>query len=160
MKTISDFQKTYLNMSKGYEDERNRLREKISQIEGELTELNEHLNNLDCPSWVDELVKPIARMMLTKMPDRIFEILGPFGLNCNTSIHFTKKGDEEKKFSERNVKSITFRPTDLEHGIITVVDYSKENNRFDKGTIGEMNKGNFVTLPLPDSLDGIMKLVK
>ena len=161
MKTkMSDIPKTYLNMMAGYDDERNRLRDKISQVESELTELNEHLNNLDCPSWVNELVRPLARMIMTRMPDRLFEVLGPFGMNCTTSIHFTKIGDEGKKFGDRNVKSITFRPTNLDKGIIEIVDYSKDIKRYRKGTIGEVNCGNYDTIPLPKDLDELVKLIK
>lgn len=122
---------TIKNIIKNFVDKFTVYNAEYDRIEKQIKRLKRKLNKLKYPSWVDEVVEPIAKEMLKKMPTiphRYYEILGPFGLTCETSIHFYKitLGQYEDKLA--TCKSISFRPTDLDNGNINLVDYTKNNS--------------------------------
>ena len=143
--------KEYVKKHNSYTAERDKINNRIEQRNQQIKRLKKKLHNLEHPSWIDELVKPIAEAMVKKMPDRYYDILGPFGICSATSIHFYKSGVERSKRLD-NCKSITFRPADLENGKITIVDYSQDTGQFRKGTIGEINGMNYPEIPLKRSI--------
>ncbi len=127
-----------------YDRERDRLR-------SELEERKSQLAKLECPWWIDEILRPIAEHLL-KQPeftDRTYDILGPFGIGARTSIHLYKRGvPEELKFKEANCVSITFEPGNLQAGELRLVDYSRNLRRYASGTIGELNGFNHPTISM------------
>ena len=105
--------------------------------------------------WGDYLIKPIAEELLPLLPDYDrFELLGPFGLSCEYSIHFYRRGvTEPYKHTEEidhNIKSLTFVPGNLDKGEIYLRDYSVYSGQFSKGTLGEINNMNYGCLPVPE----------
>ena len=113
------------------------------------------------PSWVENLIEPIAKEMVKQMPDRYYKILGPFGLSAETSIHFYKKGIPEKEtFENDNCISITFVPRDLSKGELLLRDYSIDTHTYSEGSMGEMNGMNHPDLPIKDGIDGLMGWMK
>lgn len=131
------------------------------EIQRKTEELNRQSELIKCPSWVDDIVKPIAERMTKEMPDRTYDILGPFGMGSRTSIHFYKKGIEEKdKFKGDNCLSITFEPGDLERGEIKLVDYTVNLHRFAEGTIGEMNGFNYPIVAMKNTIKELVDFMK
>jgi hypothetical protein len=113
------------------------------------------------PSWIDELLKPIAEEMEKQMPDRYYEILGPFGMDAVTAIHFYRKElPEGKKLIDNNCISITFVPFSLEEGKLGLKDYTKNTHTWAEGTIGEMNDMNYPTIPMKETIDELMEWLK
>jgi uncharacterized membrane protein YgaE (UPF0421/DUF939 family) len=53
-----------------------------ARIEKQIECLNKKLNKFHSLSWVKEIVIPIAKALNEKLPDRRYEVLGPFGLSC------------------------------------------------------------------------------
>lgn len=130
--------------------EHKRQREKIQR---KLEILEEQEKTLKSPWWVDDIIRPIAELMIKELPDRTYEILGPFGIGARTSIHFYKRNIEEKdRFEGDNCLSITFEPRNLEEGEIMLVDYTVNLHRYAEGTIGEMNGFNHPTIPMKNTI--------
>jgi hypothetical protein len=120
-------------------------------------------NDLWKKNWIDLLVRPIALQLAKKFPNRTMGILGPFGIECEVAIHFNKKGvDESRLFDVKGwVKSITFRPGDLDNGGLHVVNYKKDTGRYARGTIGWMNGMNYNSVPLTEknTINDLLKYV-
>jgi len=146
--------KKYVEKNCICETERAKIKNRITQRENQIKRLKNKLDRLGYVLWIDEIIQPIAEELIKKMPDRTFNILGPFGLNAETSIHFYKKGITDKdRFNGDNCKSITFRPRNLDLGEIVLVDYSKDTHRYPKGSIAEINGGNYDTIPMKETTD-------
>ena len=144
MKAITD---KYAKRLKRYHTRTNNLETEIKELQGKLERLN-------YPSWIDEIIKPIAELLVKRMKNRHYEILGPFGMTCETSIHFYINGNKNQL---ENCRAINFRPVDLEIGKIEIVDYDNNTNEYKKGTIGEVNGMNYRTIPMPDTIDKLLE---
>lgn len=121
------------------------------RIDKQIERLKRKKNKLVHPFWIDQLVKPIAEFLLPLLPgyDR-YEILGPFGICCETAIHFIAEGTDHKADREEffnRLKSITFTPGDLAKGELSYRNYSVDTGEFAKGTLGAINGMNH-----PDTL--------
>lgn len=150
----------YIDKSAHNKAEHAKITARIEQRDKQLERLHKKLSKLRYVSWIDELLEPIAKAMVEKMPDRYYDILGPFGLGAITSIHFYKNGTErEKLFSGDNCRSITFRPVDLDKGILAIVDYTRELPGYTKGSIGEMSRLQYPTIPMGKSIDELLQFM-
>lgn len=140
--------------------ERAKITARIEQRENQIVRLKTRLSKVGYVSWVDDLVEPIAKAMVEKMPDRYYDILGPFGLGATTSIHFYKKGvKRDHLFDGDNCRSITFRPKDLDKGELVLVDYTRELPGYAKGSIGEMSELQYPTVPIGKSIDKLLQFM-
>jgi hypothetical protein len=139
---ISEIQAPYVKRLAKY----NKLREQIKRLE-------KRLDKMPHPNWVELLVKPIARELAKAYPDRRCEVLGPFGLGAQVSIHFYKKdADERHLFDDDNCLSITFSPGDLEKGELQLVNEGAVTGDYPPGTLGAVNGLNHPRIPIsPDS---------
>ena len=124
-------------------------------------------NGLKYPHWKENLIVPIAEEIAKRL-DRDYEILGPFGLGCEMSIHFMIKGlpDQKKDYKAwyavafDDMLSLTFRPGDIENGELKLVDLRKNTGKFPEGSIGEVNGMNHPRLPMPETIDDLIKFMK
>lgn len=145
-----------------------RERQLKNQIDKTQKSLEAH--NKKYPHFIENLLKPIAEDLQQFFPNRYYEILGPFGLGCETSIHFyknkAKKAKDNKEYhamwdADKNFcKSVTFRPLELKKGELVIVNYKKNTGEFKKGTIGEINGLNHPTLPMPKTIQELRRFVK
>jgi len=138
---------------------------KRKEFEEQIEILNSKLGKLEHPSWIKEIIEPIAKELNKFLPNFHYEILGPFGICAEVAIHFYKNGTTDKnRFKRGNCKSITFRPRDLmgPENALAVKDYSKNTKEFLKDTIGEMNGMNYPDIIISDNMDieALLKLVK
>ena len=124
----------------------------------------EEYNKFNKLYWGDLLIKPIAKQLIKHFPGRVLEILGPFGLNCEISVWFKKKGVDEKHLfdTKDTVKSITFRPGNVEKGEFRVVSYEEDTKEFKENSIGAMNGMNFKSIPVTKNttIRDLLKYVK
>ena len=138
------------------EKKQNQIEKITAQIDG----LENRLYKIAHVSWIDEIIEPIAKAMTEQLPDRHYEVLGPFGLCARVSIHFYR--DEitgQSRWKGDNTLSITFDPADLNAGDIQIVDYETNTGRFAKGTLGEVNGMNYPTIPMPETIEGLIALM-
>jgi len=145
--------KRYVEKDHACDTERTKINKRIMQRENQIKRLNTKLERLGDVSWIDEIIEPIAKEMVKLMPDRYYDILGPFGITCTTTIHLYKNGTTDKnRFKRGNCKSISFRPKDLSQGEIVIVDYTHDTKEFGQGTTGEMNGMNYPTIPMKKTI--------
>jgi hypothetical protein len=122
-----------------------------------MNQLKAELDWLRAPSWIEMVVKKVAKEMQEEFPDRHFEVLGPFGMNNEVSIHFYKNGVSEKdKFIDENCLSITFVPKqdpDDRSFELAILDTETNTHGFPDGTIAALNGANHPRIPILPSLE-------
>jgi hypothetical protein len=125
-------------------------------IEQAIENLKKEIKKLD-GYWVDEIIRPIAKLMNERLPDRVFNVLGPFGLMSEVSIHFYKKGASDRElFKDDNCLSIDFRPGNLSRGEILVVNNKIDTKEYANKSIGALNGANHPTVVMLPDIDWLM----
>ncbi|MCP3660189.1 MAG: hypothetical protein GY830_07760 [Bacteroidetes bacterium] len=133
------------------------LSKKLEKAKNKVKVYEKEASSFKYISWVDAIIKPIAEEMNKKLENRYYDILGPFGLSAETSIHFYKNGvDKDEKFEGDNCLSISFRPISLKKGIIHVVDYLINTKQYEKNTTGELNGFNYLDTPIKGGIDWLL----
>ncbi len=94
------------------------------------------------PHWNDHYLKPLAEELVKLFPDAYYEIAGPFGLDCETSISIESPNKVLLAF-------LQFVPGDCNKGEFYLRDYKTDTPKFSPGTIGEMNGMNHPRIPIP-----------
>ena len=107
------------------------------------------------PSIHCNLIVPLAKK-LSEHFDMPYEIYGPFGTECETSIYLRK--DMSKSISEQPTVSLTLRPS-WETTWLTY-NTGEKIKRYPKGSVGDLNGLNDVYAPLPMEFEEILKLVE
>lgn len=117
------------------------------------------LKYLNYSKRTSEIYKPIAKVIVEKMGYHSFDILGPFGLTSETSIHFYPTEESLEIYNDRehpehenwtkNIISISFRPHRYRDDPedydsprkmkLHVVDYTRDTGASPKGSIGHLN---------------------
>lgn len=145
---LKDFFKTYIANNAEYD----RLEKQIEALTTKRRALN--------LSWVELVIRPLAKKLKRYVPGYRVEVLGPFGLCNQVSIHFYKIGVPEEKIWDKKgaVKAISFVP-DLEHGTLRIVDDSKDTKDHPEGSIGAVNGMNHPRIPI-DPKWAVKELVK
>ena len=164
---IREIVEQYQAHDREWEQREKELEAKIKQREKSLTNTKKKLDKHweKCPHWVDGILEPLAQAMLPHFPGRHYQILGPFGLSCETSIWFVKNGVEgEDRFKDNNILSVTFRPEDLSGNAggeaLSVVNEHINTQEYPAGTIGEMNGYNHPSVPMPNTIEGLVEWAK
>ena len=125
--------------------ENNRLEDKLAKKQLELEKVKEVVARLyERSNWVTSILLPLARLIKKERGYYKYEILGPFGLTCETSIWFWKTKDDHQGQNLHNVVSLTFRP---HHKVVGENEYRSSVvlvgrtgiERFPEGTIGQIN---------------------
>ena len=161
MNKIEEVKANYIKESQKFHVKRESLERTTSKLEAEVVRLKSKSKDMRHPSWIDMIIEPIAEMIVKKLPERRFEILGPFGICARTSIHFYRKGvPKEKEFNGDNCLSICFESGDLNKGEIRIVNEEIDTGRFKQGTIGEMNGMNHPTQEMVNDIDWLLNWVK
>jgi hypothetical protein len=112
----------------------------------------------NAPYWMKEMLTPLAGVIEHHLPGFEGHLLGPFGISCEASIHFYRKGVPEKeRFNEGNCYSITFCPGKLEEGELFIRDRTVDTGFYRKGTIGEMNGMNHPNHPFLWTEENLME---
>ncbi len=135
---LSELSNNYVALYDLYRKEADRIEARIKKRQDQITRLEAKRRRLEHPSWIDLIVEGIAKEIIPSMPDRTYEVMGPFGIGATTSIHFIK----DKTHPLEDVLSITFRPGDLSMGELNRVEYSVDTGEFKSGSIGAMNELN------------------
>lgn len=135
------------------DEQRRKIYERIKRAEAQLAKLDRQRDKLHMPRFYDLVVELAKR--LEKHFDMPYEIYGPFGLNCETSIYLRK--DMKKRITEQGTWSITLRPL---RGGWMQYDTGKRVEIFPRGSIGWLNNDNSIFAELPVDFDEIIKLVK
>lgn len=122
---------------------------------------------LNCSPF-DQILIPLCEEICKRKGFKYFDIYGPFGVTCETSLYFSNEGEKvnlrDKKMNSIDICkvdtwSITLTPSDN-----TESGYKYWNgettNQYKEGSIGWLNGENNVYVPLPADVDEIIKLLK
>ena len=157
-RTFQSIRKNYCRKNHAHDKKEKAVKAQISELEEQLQIMEKRLNALytERPFWIDEIIKPIAKLLNAKYPDRYFNVLGPFGLQCTTAIHFYRKGVKESEHVENgNCLSINFVLGSLSKGEILVQDVSQNTQEYIPNSIGEVNGMNHPNIAIPPTGDTI-----
>lgn len=126
----------YVKASKNYYEKKQKLENTISRAEEKLRVLKDK-----APSWINNLLRPLAKEIKKRLNMKAYDIYGPFGCDCQTSVYFSNHGkDNDIKITKVNALKLTVYP-------------SLKNNGFDL-VCDDMST------PLPRTIDEIIKLLK
>lgn len=130
-------------------NKRNQICDRADKKEAEIERAQKLLRKIkDKMSWVDNLLVPIAKAIVEKEGFHSFEILGPFGLTCETSVWLWKTEEDRKARNEpdglKPLLSIQFRPMGYndENGryrIGLAVTTHEKTQEYPEGSIGALN---------------------
>lgn len=125
----------YVKASERYHKERQKQEDIIERAQNKLRIIKDK-----APSWINNLLKPLAKEIKKRLKMKAYEIYGPFGLDCETFVYFSNQG---------KVGNIEITKVDT---LVLKVYPQIKNNQFD------VVCRDMVT-PLPRTIDEIMKLL-
>jgi len=159
---LQKIQKSYQRKQRLYNTKNTNLDTQIENAEQVVEALKIAKNKLKYPHHHDNYLKPLALELEKVFKNRSYSILGPFGLNCESSIWLTRDGVEgEKKFENNNIISITFRLRHKDNEpYLVLVDHLKNTGTYNKGSIGEANGDNHPSVDLPETFEELVKFVR
>lgn len=143
---------SYVDKTNAYYIQKERLEDKILKAQTKLTKLN---NN--SPSWVKNILVPLAkeikkRLKAKGLDIKAYDIYGPFGCACETSIYFSSHGkDGHIEITKVKTLSVTIRPQ------------WKHNETYTRATGFELTYWVNALVgfkPLPYDIDGIIKILR
>lgn len=139
--------------------EHNRLIKKYEKLiekhKEKIAKLDDKKYNIESPSWIDTILIPLAEE-LAKRLNLEYDIYGPFGLRCETTIYFMK--DKSISITNQPVKGLTVTPELREN--ILMYDTGEVEEKYQFGSIGYMNGFGKKSLPLPNDIEDILKLIR
>lgn len=107
--------------------------------------------------WVGGIVDPLAQELAART-GLCYEIYGPFGLRCETSIYLRE--DMSKRITEQETRSIYLVPVHDEDGNYVIhYETGETKDGYQKGSIGYLNGMHRKTAPLPDTIEEIEALL-
>jgi len=153
---MRDLLDKFNSLSKREYEHRESLEKKILIREAQIERLKKKLAKAPWTGWVEGFVEPLAAALSEKV-GLPWEIYGPFGLSCNTSIYLRE--DMTVSICDQETLSITLEPHGDLHEYTIVYRTGEMTDEYQKGSIGWLNGFNCVTAPLPDTLDEIVALL-
>lgn len=139
------------------EDQITKKEEKVQRLQKQIEKLKEKEIKVHYPSWIDELVEPIAKFFAEEF-GMDYEIFGPFGMRGQLTIYWKKEKDVS--IVDQSCKYLRLVPLDLkdaELGYETGND--KDGKPYDLGS-SDPNGFQREVKPLPDSFEEIRNLIK
>jgi len=148
------------SLSRREREQRESLERKILIREAQVARLKKRLAKAPWTGWVEGFVKPLAEALSEKV-GLPWQISGPFGLGCNTSIYLCE--DMSVPTCDQETLSITLKPHSVssDSSEYTIVYLTGEmTDEYQKGSTGWLHGFNCVTATLPDTLDEIVALLQ
>lgn len=134
----------------------NSRRDKIADLDKRIQRLKERREALHSQGWVEMTVVPIAKELAKRMGLH-YEIYGPFGLRCETTIYLLKK--KERNIVKNDTWSITLTPHGFGGDFYLSYDTGERREYCPAGSIGMLNHFDHVEEPLPDTIEEIIDLL-
>ncbi len=149
----------------------NAIRDKIEKRELQTERLKKRLEKIEHearPYWITDIILPITAELEAKHPDMVFEVFGPFGLSCTTSIHaYDRAKYERAQRMHEESKCVTdgYAASDVERGAfrhmisfrpkhddddlyVGILDRSKTVHDYAPDTLGAINELQYGTIPI------------
>lgn len=104
------------------------------------------------PYWFDMIIRPLANDLET-ITGLHAELYSPHGIFCKCNLYLYK--DKHKTLHEQPYVYAIIHPKDLNEGSFCY-ETGEVLEKYPRGSLGEINGGNFVTAPMPNLLRGIV----
>lgn len=144
-------QEEYERQYAEYEEEISKCHARIDKINDKIDRLAKKQEGLKKPSWYDA-----ANALAERLANHYglqYKIYGPFGLNCEISIHLVQNANES--VVKQDAYSLFLRPNGNWLRYFT----GETTSQYPPGTLGFMNGDNNIYAPLPVEFEEILKLV-
>ena len=145
----------------------NKERELINKLEQKLEYHKKKETKMWCNSgYIENILIPLGEEIKKRCNFEYFEIFGPFGLTCETTLYFSNVGKHLKTSKQDDIDICNVETWSLQ---LTYNDkyesgYQYWNgevtNKYAKGSIGELNGENNVYVELPMDIDEIIKILR
>lgn len=156
MKTFEEIRDSYIGKTINYYTKKNKLEETIDKAQAKLKKLQSK-----SPSWIQDLFIPLAKELKERLGLKAYDIYGPFGIECETSMYLSDYGkDKDIEITKVNTFSLTVRPHWEGNNFSLTYRTGQTTNEYAKGTIGYLNGLNDIYAPLPNTIEEIIKLLK
>ena len=139
------------DMEKKMKEKLERAKARTDKAYNKITELCRN----ESPSIHRNIIIPLAEKLSAHFGMQ-YEIYGPFGTECETSIYLRK--DMAESICDQPTISIVLRPEFEEKWVY--YNTGEKHMRYPKGSVGDLNGLNDVYAPLPMEFDKILELVK
>ena len=156
---MKDFIAQQIKLQEDYEQKYADFEEKITacyrqmgEVEREVEKLQIARDMLKKPSWYDT-VNALAERLANSYGLQ-YKIYGPFGLNCEVSIHLVS--DVDISMMKQDSYSLFLRPNGNWLRYFT----GETTNQYPSGSVGDLNGDNNIYAPLPVEFEEILKLVR
>lgn len=164
MATIREISQSYVEHYATHHQLQERAEQKVGELERKLQRAKDKRSKVyaSSPSWIDEIIEPIAKELCARFPGYHYEVLGPYGLGAAVTIRLLEDGIDHDRVRGENNKGITFEPVGLKEGKLVIRDVSVDTGKFKPGTIGELNGMNHPLVQIPEDagIDWLLQYVK
>ena len=141
---------------------------KILELERKIEYHKKRINKIEGKCYsVEGILIPLVKEIQKRCGYEYFEIYGPFGMTCETSVYFSHEGTKQRKvWGDDNIDickvdtwGLTLTPCGTcESGYKYWT--GEQTNEYAKGTIGYYNGMNNVYKELPADIDEVIKLLR
>ncbi len=141
----------------------------ITATEAEVKELQDELETLKTSRPTLKDVLDLMAVEMRKDPRMenfsVYNILGPFGMGNQWSIHFFRDGVSLKDRYQvpDSVRGITFEPSwksgAMWNAKLRLVDYTVNTEQYRPGTLAEANGGNHPKIDLPETIKELVDVM-
>lgn len=165
---VDDYTRVMENILGDYVKKQREYYERKEALERTIIKRKKQLEKLEREekSWVDQILKPLADIIAEKLGAKLkkdaplpYEIYGPFGLGCTTTVYFFPT--DGKDICDDESYSLTVFPEgDMKRDFWLSYDTGKSEALYAPGTLGEVNGFNRIRERLPVRLGEIMALLR
>ncbi|QIG58171.1 hypothetical protein SEA_SKOG_19 [Gordonia phage Skog] len=117
---------------------------RIERAEKTCDQAQRHLN-------IRAQVEEIARLLAPYFPDHTLDVLGPFGITHQTSIHAVREGNP-------HIGMISFRRAADQW--LSLIDYGQETIFYPEGSIGRLNGLQYGERELPETIEELVEILQ
>lgn len=157
---MQEIYNAYIEADRKNREEREKLMNLIRRHQKKLEKFEREM-----PGWYNSIVEPMAEA-ISKAIEMPYEIYGPFGLSCHTSVYYFVNGTvgdicKEPTLGLTVYPEYRYDPDSLiRSNFFLLYDTGERTRQWPEGTIGELNDGNVIKKPLPDKLEDIIQLLR
>ncbi len=158
---MQEFMKNLNERNRKYDEQKHYLENRIRMRREQIERLEKRLYKLEYPHFHDAL-KEIGEYICSKT-GYDYEILGPFGLRCQSSLWIVDKTKDRKENLVDYVVyslSVTAKYNEDSHTQYLVYDTGEKKPGYHPNSLGAMNGFDNVEAILPDTIEEVWEIMK
>ena len=156
---MQEFMKNLNDRKIKYYDQKHYLENRIRMRRAQIDRLEKRLDKLEYPHFHDAL-KEIGEYICEKTGYE-YEILGPFGLRCQSSLWIVDKTKDRKSLMDYIVWSLSITAkTNGDNTQYLMYDTGEKKSGYHPNSLGAMNGFDNVEAILPDAIEEVWEIMK